>query len=94
MKASRKIDFTWGLLILLTIASAMLGKAFESSVGVTIVVAGLVFFKGLLVIENFLEIRDTPPAFRRSVRFYLVFWTLLIVFGYVFAPEIARITQV
>lgn len=93
MKASRKIDLTWAGLILLTLVSAMLGRAFESGVGVTVVVASLVFFKGFLVMENFLEIKHTPPAFRRSVRFYLVFWTFLIIFGYIFAPEIARITQ-
>lgn len=93
LNSTRTIDYTWGLLILLTIGGALVGEAQNPGFWMNVLVAALMLFKGRLVTEHFLEIGSTRPALRRLVRFYAVIWPLMIIITYLFGTEISRFTQ-
>jgi hypothetical protein len=92
MRASRRLDLVWLLLVGLTLGGAFLGEAAESGFWVTVLIAAIMAFKGRLVIDHFMELADANRTIRRMVRLYGIAIPLLLVLTYVFGSQIASLT--
>ncbi|MCL1050155.1 cytochrome C oxidase subunit IV family protein [Shewanella abyssi] len=79
MKSLGKIEFYWGALIAITLFNTFLGEQFESSALVSVLVALTVMYKGLMVIDHFMELRHAHKYLRLMMRFYLIFFPSLII---------------
>jgi len=93
MHTTYHIIFAWISLVILTLGSTLVGKVEQSGFWLTVLISILIMIKGRIVVEFFLEANTTPKATRRVLRFYTVFWPLLIIITYLFGPEIAKFTS-
>jgi hypothetical protein len=89
----RRLDLVWGLLITLTLGGAALGEAAEPGLLVTVAIAGIMAFKGRMVIDHFMELIDANRTIRWTVRLYAVAIPLLLLLTYLFGPRIASMTS-
>lgn len=90
--SNRSVDWTWAILVTLTLAGVTIGEGAEPGFWVTLTVAAIAAFKGRLVIDQFMELGDAHPAIRRLVRLFGLLVPALIMLVYLFGPQIARIT--
>lgn len=90
--SARTVDWTWILLISLTLAGVSIGEGAEPGFWVTLTVAAIAAFKGRLVIDQFMELGSAHPAIRRLVRLFGLLVPALMVLVYLFGPQIAQIT--
>ena len=90
--SARTVDWTWILLISLTLAGVSIGEGAEPGFWVTLTVAAIAAFKGRLVIDRFMELGSAHPAIRRLVRLFGLLVPALMVLVYLFGPQIAQIT--
>lgn len=79
MKSLGKIEFYWGALIAITLFNTFLGEQFESSALVSVLVALAVMYKGLTIIDHFMELRHAHKYLRLMMRFYLILFPSLII---------------
>jgi len=93
MRASRRLDLVWALLIGLTLGGAALAETSASGFWVTLVIAAIMALKGRLVIDHFMELADASPTIRTMVRLYGIVIPLLLILTYVFGPQIAPLTS-
>lgn len=86
MNSHRHIDIAWLALVLLTLGSAFLSemsaKLEISGLWLTLVIAAIIYIKGRIVIDYFLEIELTRPIIKVLVRFYIMLWPLVLIFIY------------
>jgi len=87
------IIFAWISLVLLTLGSTLIGKIEQSGFWITVLISALIMIKGRIVVEFFLEASTTRAKTRKVLRFYTVFWPLLIIITYLFGTEIAEFTS-
>jgi len=78
MKSFGKIEYCWWALIGITLFNTFLGEQFNSSALVSILVALTVMYKGLMIIDNFMELRHAHRYLRLMMRTYLIFFPSLI----------------
>lgn len=88
----RTIDWTWILLLFLTLVGVVLGEGAEPGFWVTVLIAVITGVKGRLVIDNFMEMGHARPSIRALVRLYGLLVPTLMIGGYLFGPQIARLT--
>jgi len=93
MKATRRLDLVWGLLIGLTLGGAALGEAAEPGFWVTAAIAAIMVFKGRMVIDHFMELAEANRTIRMTVRLYAVAIPLLLMLTYLFGAQIASMTS-
>lgn len=89
---TRALDWTWMILISLTLAGVAIGEGAEPGLWVTLTVAAIATLKGRLVIDQFMELGRAHPAIRRLVRLFGLLVPALMVLVYLFGPQIAQIT--
>ena len=63
----RSVDWTWIVLISLTLAGVAIGEGAEPGFWVTLTIAAIAAFKGRLVIDQFMELGSAHPTIRRLV---------------------------
>ena len=88
----RAIDWTWLVLISLTLVGVAIGEGAEPGFWVTLLVAAITAFKGRLVIDGFMELGSAHPAIRRLVRLFGLLVPALMVLVQLFGPWIAQVT--
>jgi len=93
MHTIHHIVLAWISLVLLTLGSTLIGKVEQSGFWITVLISALIMIKGRIVVEFFLEAGTTRTYIRRVLRFYTIFWPLLIIITYLFGPEIAKFTS-
>lgn len=79
MSSSAKLEWFWGILIAITLFNTFLGEKFESTALVTILVAFTVMYKGITVVDHFMELKHAHKKLRLLMRFYMVFFPSLII---------------
>ncbi len=80
MKAIGKLEYFLAALIAITLFNTFLGEQFASTTLVSILIALTVTYKGFIVIDHFMELKDTNKNLRFLMRFYFaVFPSLIIV---------------
>lgn len=83
----------WLALCVLTLLSLALGQGFHSANWLPLLVAAIVWFKGLLVSRYFIETQLATPFIRRVVAVFIAFAPLALVITGFFGPRIAHWTS-
>lgn len=74
-----KLEWFWGLLIAITLFNTFLGEQFASTALVSILVALTVMYKGLVVIDHFMELKHAHKYLRWLMRIYFLIFPSLII---------------
>ena len=74
-----KLETLWLTLLAITLLNTLLGENFESTALVSILVALTVMYKGLMVIDHFMELKGANKYLRRMMRVYFIFFPSLII---------------
>lgn len=93
MTTTRSLDWTWGILVTLTLVGIAIGGAATPGFWVTVGVAALAAFKGRLLIDQYMELGTAHPTIRRLVRLWGLFVPGLMILIYLFGPQIAQLTR-
>jgi hypothetical protein len=79
VKLFGKIEYYWWALIAITLFNTFLGEQFDSTALVSILVAVTVMYKGLVVIDHFMELKGAHKYLRLLMRTYFLFFPSLII---------------
>jgi hypothetical protein len=83
----------WLLLVSLTLAGAWLAETGQASWPLTLVVAGLIAFKGRMVIDRYMEITGTNPRIRAVLHGFVTLVPLLVIFSHGWGDVIKKLTS-
>lgn len=89
---SKSIDFIWLLLLALTILSAAIAESPEQGFLLTLIIAITIAFKGRMIVDRFMELKNANRLIRNSMRIYFYFIPLLIILTYLFPEVIVKLT--
>ncbi|WNC73739.1 cytochrome C oxidase subunit IV family protein [Thalassotalea psychrophila] len=83
MRRFGKLEYYWVALIAITFSNTILGEGFDSTVFITTFIALTVMYKGLVVIDHFMELKDANKYLRLMMRtYFFIFPSLIIVSGF------------
>lgn len=80
----------WLILVALTLLSLVLGQWFHGAAWLPVVVAAIVWAKGMLVAQRFIEAELAHPFIRRVLKGFVAFAPLALVLIAFFGREFAR----
>lgn len=86
----RPLFVAWLALIGLTLLGNQLGTLLHGAVWLQIAVAGIVWLKGYLVADRFIEMREAHPFIRNVLRGFIAFAPLALVATAFFGARLAR----
>ena len=89
---SKSVDFIWLMLLGMTLVSAAIAETPDQGLALTIIIAGTIAFKGRMIVDRFMELKEAHWLIRESMRIYFYVIPLLIVIVYLFPEFIARMT--
>ena len=84
------LAYAWLGLVALTLLSLGLGQWFQGGAGLQLLVAAIVWMKGVLVARRFIEVQQAHPFIRRVVSAFIAFTPLALVLVAYFGPQVAR----
>lgn len=87
-----KAERIWLLLLALTLAGAWLAETGHAGWPLTLVVAGLIAFKGRMVIDHYMEITGAHPRIRAVLHGFVTLVPLLVIFSHGWGDVIRRLT--
>ncbi|MFK5986999.1 MAG: cytochrome C oxidase subunit IV family protein [Pseudomonadota bacterium] len=93
MNKEKTLDLIWILLMAITIMNAMLAESSSSGAAVTILVAVSVGFKGHMVIDHFMGLKESNRYLRNSMNVYFYVIPTMMVIIYIFPETIAQWTS-
>jgi len=79
MKKLGKLEYYLGTLIAITLFNTFLGEQFTSTTLVTILIALTVTYKGFIVIDHFMELKEANKNLRFLMRLYFIIFPSMIV---------------
>lgn len=79
-----KLEYLWLTLLAIVLFNTLLGENVESTALVSILVALTVMYKGLMVIDHFMELKYANKYLRRMMRIYFIFFPSLIILSVFF----------
>jgi ABC-type amino acid transport system permease subunit len=82
----------WLTLVGLTLAGAWLAETGHSSWALAFVVAGLIAFKGRLVIDHYMEMTSANTRIRRVLHLFVVVVPLLVLLSHGWSDVLRRLT--
>lgn len=77
--------------MLVTVGSATLAESAEPSHLITVIVAASVAFKGRMVMDRFMELRNANKYIRGSMNLYFYVIPLMIIFVDLFSEQLAKV---
>jgi hypothetical protein len=84
----------WLLLVALTLAGAWLAETGHAGWPLTLIVAGLIAFKGRMVIDRYMEITGANPRIRAVLHGFVTLVPLLVIFSHGWGDVIKRLTTI
>lgn len=84
----------WLLLVALTLAGAWLAETGQAGWPLTLVVAGLIAFKGRMVIDHYMEITRANPRIRAVLHGFVTLVPLLVIISHGWGHLIKRLTTI
>ncbi len=84
----------WLLLVGLTLAGAWLAETGEAGWPLAFVVAGLIAFKGRMVIDHYMEMTGANTRIRRALHLFVVVVPLLVLFSHGWGDLLRRLTTI
>ena len=94
MSRSRRLDLYWLVLVGLTLLGALLGDRAEPGPLVTLVVVLTMAFKGRVVVDHFMGMKEANRTLRRLMRAYFYAVPAVTVLVVVFGDWIAELTAI
>jgi hypothetical protein len=79
MKKLTKLEWFWAVLIFITLFNTFLGEQFASTALVSIIVALTVMYKGITVIDHFMELKHANKNLRWLMRMYFIIFPSMII---------------
>jgi len=89
---SRLLDLLWLVMLALTLGGSFLGENADPGIGVALFVILTMAFKGRMVVDHFMELKNANPRLRMAMRLYFWVLPLLTLFVYLFGDLVARLT--
>ena len=84
----------WLLLVSLTLAGAWLAETGQASWPLTLVVAGLIAFKGRMVIDHYMEMTSANTRIRRVLYLFVTIVPLLVLLNHGWSDVLRRLTTI
>ncbi len=84
----------WLSLIGLTLTGALFAETGDSSWFLALVVAGLIAFKGRLVVDHYMEMTTANVRIRRVLYLFITLLPLLVLFSHGWSELLRRITTI
>ncbi|WOH38729.1 cytochrome C oxidase subunit IV family protein [Thalassotalea fonticola] len=84
MKRLGKLEYYFIALITITFSNTLLGEGFDSTAFITTFVALTVMYKGLVVIDHFMELKEANKFLRLMMRTYFFIFPSLIILSSMF----------
>lgn len=82
----------WLTLMGLTILGAVLGETGNVGWPLTLTVVALIFVKGSIVIDHYMEMRSANQRIRNVLRLFITLVPILVILSYAWGEEIRRLT--
>ncbi len=82
----------WLLLLALTLTGAWLAETGHAGWPLTLVVAGLIAFKGRMVIDHYMEVSGANPRIRAVLHGFVTVVPLLVLFSHGWGDVIRKLT--
>ena len=82
----------WLTLISLTILGALLGETGNSGWPLTLTVAALIYIKGSIVINHYMEMRTANARIRNVLRLFITLIPILVIVTFAWGEAIRRLT--
>jgi len=79
MKKLKKLEVLWITLIAITLFNTSLGESFDSTVLVSTIIALTTMFKGMMIIDHFMELKEGNKVLRIMMRGYFFIFPMLII---------------
>ncbi|SEL00075.1 Cytochrome C oxidase subunit IV [Colwellia chukchiensis] len=79
MKKRFQLEWLWVLLIAITLFNTFLGEQFSSTALVSVLVAISVMYKGIIVIDHFMELKYANKHLRWLMRWYFIIFPSLVI---------------
>ncbi|WP_316364224.1 cytochrome C oxidase subunit IV family protein [Candidatus Thiodiazotropha sp. CDECU1] len=88
----KSVDFIWLVLMGLTLLSAAIAESPDQGLVLILVITFTVAYKGRMIVDHFMELKDANRLLRNSMRVYFYVIPGMIVVVYLFPELIARLT--
>ena len=85
----KTLTVIWLVLLVLTLISLLLGEWLHGAAGLPLLVAGIIWLKGWLIIEHFIEAATARTYIRRLNRCFVAFAPLALLLTVFFGQQIA-----
>ena len=82
----------WFTLMGLTILGAVLGETGNAGWPLTLTVVALIFVKGSIVIDHYMEMRFASQRIRNVLRLFITLVPILVILSFAWGEEIRRLT--
>ncbi len=90
---TKSVDFIWLVLMGLTLLSAAIAESPDQGLVLILVITFTVAYKGRMIVDHFMELKDANRLLRNSMRVYFYVIPAMIVVVYLFPELIARLTM-
>lgn len=84
----------WLLLLTLTLGSAWLGETGHAGWPLAFVVAGLIVFKGRMVIDHYMEMTSANTRIRRVLYMFVIIVPLMVLLSHGWSEALRRLTTI
>lgn len=88
-----KLDITWLILIIITMANALVAETAEPHFVITAIICFSIAYKGRRIIDYFMELNQANQTIRQLMRAYFIIIPALIFLTDVFAEQLAQLTS-
>lgn len=82
----------WLTLIGLTLLGALLGETGNAGWPLTLTVVGLIYVKGSIVIDHYMEMRSANQRIRNVLRLFITLIPILVIITFAWGDVIQRLT--
>ncbi|MGB1263003.1 MAG: cytochrome C oxidase subunit IV family protein [Cognaticolwellia sp.] len=79
MKSVHSLEWFWGILIAITVFNTLLGEQLTITGFVSVLVALTVMYKGIIVIDYFMELKHANRNLRLLMRLYFIVFPSMII---------------
>lgn len=90
----RRINIFWGILIALTLFTALIAEQATPSNFIVIVICLTISIKGRFVIDEFMGLREAVPLIRYTIHSYFILLPILIALTVIFPESLAGLTTI
>ncbi len=93
LKRLNTLDISWLLLMLVTLANALVAETADKSLVITAVICFSIAFKGRRIIDYFMELNHANKTIQLLMRGYFYVFPILIFLADLFSEQLANITR-